>query len=157
MASVSSRSRKSDSRETKHAKTGSGLEPGRASLECDPSVPRIRSRDQALRPGRHRLFAGAGRRLALVGGDPYELEDESGLRDLQGEEEFNRRVLGVPHMLARAADDESLAGRFHFVPHHRAHAASAFYASPFPRAAILVVDGIGEESTAWLGRGSPRV
>ncbi len=50
-----------------------------------------------------------------------------------GEEEFNRRVLGVPHMLARAAGDlESLVERFHFVPHHRAHAASAFYASPFP-------------------------
>ncbi len=72
-----------------------------------------------------------------------------------GEEEFNRRVLGVPYILARAAGDDSLVGRFHFVHHHRAHAACAFHASPFPRAAILVVDGIGETSTAWLGRGSP--
>jgi len=93
------------------------------------------------------------RRLALIGSDPYDLDDHSGFGSRRGEEEFNRRVLGVPHILARAAGDDSLAGRFHFVPHHRAHAACAFHASPFPRAAILVVDGIGETATAWLGRG----
>ncbi|MGO9468611.1 MAG: carbamoyltransferase [Isosphaeraceae bacterium] len=95
------------------------------------------------------------RRLALVGTDPYELDDDAGFGSQCGEEEFNRRVLAVPHILARAAGDDSLAGRFHFVPHHRAHAACAFHASPFSRAAILVVDGIGETSTASLGRGSP--
>jgi carbamoyltransferase len=95
-----------------------------------------------------------GRRLALVGVDPYELEEERGFGTAEGEEEFNRRVLGVPHILARAAGLESLTGRFHYVPHHRAHAASALYASPFIRAAVLVVDGIGEESTAWLGLGT---
>ena len=73
-----------------------------------------------------------GRRLALIGGDPYEIDDDMGFGTRRGEEEFNRRVLGIPHILARAAGDESLAERFHFVPHHRAHAASAFYASPFP-------------------------
>ncbi|SER13015.1 carbamoyltransferase [Streptomyces sp. yr375] len=37
------------------------------------------------------------------------------------------------------------------VPHHQAHAASAFYASPFPKAGVLVVDGHGENesSTIW--------
>jgi carbamoyltransferase len=41
----------------------------------------------------------------------------------------------------------------HFVDHHRSHAASAFYPSPFRRAAILVVDGVGERATTsiWLG------
>jgi len=96
------------------------------------------------------------RRLALIGSDPYEIEDDTGFGSRRGEEEFNRRVLEVPHILARAAGDDSLVGRFHFVPHHRAHAACAFHASPFPRAAILVLDGIGETSTAWLGRGSPQ-
>jgi len=45
--------------------------------------------------------------------------------------------------------------RVHCVEHHRSHAASAFYASPFPRAAVLTVDGVGEEaSTAiWHGEG----
>ncbi len=93
-----------------------------------------------------------GRRLALVGGDPYELDDDRGFGSSKGEEEFNGRVLGVPHIVARAADDGSILERFHFVPHHRAHAASAFYGSPFPNAAVLVVDGIGEESTAWLAQ-----
>ncbi|MGD3110808.1 carbamoyltransferase C-terminal domain-containing protein [Streptomyces sp. YGL11-2] len=37
------------------------------------------------------------------------------------------------------------------VPHHQAHAASAFYASPFTKAGVLVVDGHGENesSTIW--------
>jgi len=40
--------------------------------------------------------------------------------------------------------------------HHRSHAASAFFASPYERAAILTVDGVGEEvSTAiWQGDGA---
>ena len=40
--------------------------------------------------------------------------------------------------------------------HHRSHAASAFFASPYERAAVLTIDGVGEEvSTAiWLGEGS---
>ena len=43
-----------------------------------------------------------------------------------------------------------------FVTHHRSHAASAFFASNYPRAAVLTVDGMGEDvSTAvWLGDGS---
>jgi carbamoyltransferase len=94
------------------------------------------------------------RRLALIGSDPYEIEDDVGFGTARGEVEFNRRVRGIPRLLACAAGDDSLAGRFRFVPHHLAHAASAFHASPLRRAAVLVVDGIGETSTAWLGRGS---
>ena len=37
--------------------------------------------------------------------------------------------------------------------HHRSHAASAFYPSPFDRAAILTVDGVGEWATASIGAG----
>ncbi len=37
--------------------------------------------------------------------------------------------------------------------HHRSHAASAFLPSPFDRAAILTVDGVGEWATAAIGRG----
>jgi len=40
------------------------------------------------------------------------------------------------------------------VQHHLAHAASAFYPSPFEEAAILTVDGVGEWATTTLGRGS---
>jgi carbamoyltransferase len=37
--------------------------------------------------------------------------------------------------------------------HHRSHAASAFYPSPFQRAAILTVDGVGEWATASISVG----
>ena len=45
--------------------------------------------------------------------------------------------------------------RVTFREHHASHAASAFFASPFPRAAVLTVDAVGEDtSTAlWLGDG----
>jgi carbamoyltransferase len=39
------------------------------------------------------------------------------------------------------------------VDHHRSHAASAFYPSPFDSAAILVVDGVGEWATTTIGVG----
>jgi carbamoyltransferase len=42
--------------------------------------------------------------------------------------------------------------RRHWVPHHTAHAASAYYASPFDRAAILVIDGVGEWPATTLFR-----
>jgi len=38
-------------------------------------------------------------------------------------------------------------GEFKWIDHHTAHAASAFYASPFQEAAVLAVDGIGEISS----------
>jgi carbamoyltransferase len=40
--------------------------------------------------------------------------------------------------------------------HHRSHAASAFYPSPFERAAILTVDGVGEWATAAISVGDGR-
>jgi carbamoyltransferase len=72
---------------------------------------------------------------------------------------------GAPHHLrerfAGARPDSPF--RWHFVAHHLAHAASAFHASPFRRAAILTVDGRGEKATTayaigqgneieWLGQ-----
>jgi carbamoyltransferase len=43
-----------------------------------------------------------------------------------------------------------------FSEHHRSHAASAFYPSPFDEALVLCLDGVGEwaTSSAWLGKGS---
>ncbi len=40
-----------------------------------------------------------------------------------------------------------------FTEHHQAHAASAFFPSPFERAAVLCLDGVGEWATTsvWLG------
>ena len=40
--------------------------------------------------------------------------------------------------------------------HHESHAASAFYPSPFDRAAVVCLDGVGEWATTsvWLGEGN---
>jgi len=47
-------------------------------------------------------------------------------------------------------DPRRLRAQFHNVEHHRAHMASAFFVSPFPRAAVLSVDGMGDfVSTMW--------
>ena len=44
-------------------------------------------------------------------------------------------------------------GKILFTEHHEAHAASAFLPSPFRRAAILTLDGVGEWATSSLGHG----
>ena len=41
-----------------------------------------------------------------------------------------------------------------FTAHHHAHAASAFYPSPFNEAMILTVDGVGEWATTSVSKGS---
>ena len=55
--------------------------------------------------------------------------------------------------LGRGSIDED---KILFGFHHHSHAASAFYASPFDNAALLVMDGVGEWATTSLGRGSGR-
>src|SRR6202035_4988700 len=61
----------------------------------------------------------------------------------------------------RIADEiaELFGGRrnrteIHFVPHHLAHAASAFYSSGYPEAGVLTVDGFGERSSSIFALGS---
>jgi carbamoyltransferase len=56
---------------------------------------------------------------------------------------------GVPHHLSELCGGlrEEGPGSWHYVPHHLAHAASAFHASPFPSAAVMTLDGRGERAT----------
>jgi carbamoyltransferase len=58
--------------------------------------------------------------------------------------------------LARVMN-EGLGGAYRrpyvFTEHHEAHAASAFFPSPFEEAAVLTIDGVGEWATASLGTG----
>ena len=53
--------------------------------------------------------------------------------------------------------NEGLGGAYRrpyvFTEHHEAHAASAFFPSPFEEAALLTIDGVGEWATASLGTG----
>jgi len=56
---------------------------------------------------------------------------------------------GAPHHLSERCGGLPPEGpaQWHFVPHHLAHAASAFHASPFSRAAVMTLDGRGERAT----------
>jgi carbamoyltransferase len=48
-------------------------------------------------------------------------------------------------------------GKVLFPEHHQSHAASAFFPSPFQRAAVLTADGVGEWATASWGVGHDHV
>jgi carbamoyltransferase len=60
--------------------------------------------------------------------------------------------LGQVRAVAEELLGRSLRQRFHFVPHHLAHAASAYFPSAFDRAAILTIDGIGEAAATTLAK-----
>jgi carbamoyltransferase len=62
---------------------------------------------------------------------------------------------GAPHHLRARFRGARFDGpfRWHFVDHHVAHAASAFHASPFRRAAVLTLDGRGERATTTYAVG----
>ncbi len=62
------------------------------------------------------------------------------------------RFAGIHENLAQVCDvaPETIRARFHRVEHHVAHLASAFFVSPFDRAAVLSTDGLGDfASTMW--------
>ena len=61
--------------------------------------------------------------------------------------------LHIPDLIGKETDYE---GVVLFTEHHEAHAASAFYPSPFKEAAILTIDGVGEWASASCGFGSGR-
>jgi len=88
-------------------------------------------------------------RLWHVGRDAAPLADPAGWGSEAGERAFEAGLSRLPAALAEGG----ITAPLRFVPHHRAHAASAFYPSPYESAAVLVLDGIGEHGTAWLGRG----
>ena len=55
-----------------------------------------------------------------------------------------------------AALDEVPRDRFHHVPHHVAHAASAWGPAPFDSSAVMVLDGRGESTSFLAGRSDGR-
>jgi carbamoyltransferase len=68
-----------------------------------------------------------------------------------------RSILGVKlwvrDHVEKAIGTTGKLGKVLFTEHHMAHAASAFYPSPFKEAAILTLDGVGEWSTTSVGVG----
>jgi carbamoyltransferase len=51
------------------------------------------------------------------------------------------------------SDKERIKHKLRYIEHHRAHLASAFFASPFQEAALLSIDGSGDFTTTMLGHG----
>ena len=68
---------------------------------------------------------------------------------------FQKSTL-VKELNLALGDDVNWHERLLFSEHHLSHAASAFYPSPFERAAVLTLDGVGEWTTTSLaiGKGS---
>ena len=63
------------------------------------------------------------------------------------------RIAQVGQALAAEGIVPRQAQQVHFVEHHRAHLASAFFASPFEEAAVISIDGFGDFSSVMWGVG----
>jgi carbamoyltransferase len=50
--------------------------------------------------------------------------------------------------------DHKRSATIHFVPHHLAHAASAFYSSGYAESGVLTIDGFGERSSSIFALGT---
>ncbi|MEW6137335.1 MAG: carbamoyltransferase [Thermodesulfobacteriota bacterium] len=61
-----------------------------------------------------------------------------------------KQKLHMPKLIKKAINYE---GKILFPEHHESHAASAFFPSPFRRAAFLTMDGVGEWTTTSFGVG----
>src|SRR6185436_2034153 len=82
---------------------------------------------------------GNGRVIGLADQLKDRLRNASKVFDLKRE---------IANALSVSAD--TLKAQVHHIEHHRAHLASAFYVSPFARAALLSLDGFGDfVSTMW--------
>src|ERR1700739_3121597 len=63
------------------------------------------------------------------------------------------RIAQVEQALAAEGIVARERPQVHFVEHHRAHLASAFFASPFEEAAVISIDGFGDFSSVMWGGG----
>src|SRR3972149_655903 len=61
-----------------------------------------------------------------------------------------RKKICIPDLIKKELGYE---GKVLFPEHHESHAASAFYPSPFSKAAFLTIDGVGEWATSSFGVG----
>ena len=77
--------------------------------------------------------------------DPISIPGDWG--SIEGEKTFLSGLEQVKLSLNQALGDKA-AEKLIWVPHHLAHAASAFFPSGLEKAAILVIDGIGENASS---------
>jgi carbamoyltransferase len=97
-----------------------------------------------------------------VSRDPKAKAMSKVLRALSGPREWPRMLERIKNSKALVTIEESLrragvAGpktTIHFVEHHRAHLASAFFCSPFEKSAVVSIDGFGDFSSVMWGVGA---
>lgn len=67
---------------------------------------------------------------------------------------FQKKI--IRQAMAHLGADYDWAARLKFSEHHLSHAASAFYPSPFDKAVVLTLDGVGEwvTTSVAIGRGN---
>lgn len=69
---------------------------------------------------------------------------------------FLKKLLQKEVLMCAEGVDQAQLPELLFGEHHESHAASAFFASPYQKAGVLCMDGVGEWATtsAWLGEGN---
>jgi carbamoyltransferase len=69
-----------------------------------------------------------------------------------------KQFSGIREELASAFEvpPDAIRAQFHRIEHHRAHMASAFFVSPFERAAVLSADGLGDFASSMCAMGEGR-
>lgn len=90
------------------------------------------------------------RKLAYLLRRPYEASG------LLARRKNAQQVTSIELELAKlepTTDTVDIRAKIHQVEHHRAHLASAFFASPFQEAALLSIDGSGDFTTTMIGTG----
>lgn len=67
----------------------------------------------------------------------------------------SKKVKSVKAMLAEefAVPESAIKAEIHNIEHHRSHLASAFFASPFERSALLSIDGFGDFTSTMIAVG----
>lgn len=82
----------------------------------------------------------------------YAGEDSRDLLEFSLESLINRKMW-VHHMLREAMGRLGIENKLHVSEHHVSHASSAFFPSPYEKAAIITIDGVGEYATTTIGYG----
>lgn len=78
-------------------------------------------------------------------------------RAMRGGQQIRGNYLPMFYMPWKVRTDFGASDfKFHYVDHHISHAASTYYCSPYDNAAVMTVDGTGEDTTVLLGHGRGR-
>lgn len=83
----------------------------------------------------------------------YVGNDVDDLMDVSFETIFKEKIW-IHKWIKKAIGNLGKQGKLFVTEHHISHAASAFYPSPYKKAVIITMDGVGEWATTTIGYGS---